>query len=116
MRDMPEQAPILQACDLPEEFWLTRVAEVVSTEMLQQNGILIPITEHLVRRWARKQGLLLERLRGGRGYRLWDLADPATEAYPIDLTAESEFVDCLEGIAIFLSYAVKGPLAGGGID
>lgn len=88
--------------DIPPSHWLQHVAEPPCANILQ--ALPWPIEEPAIRRVARKKGMLLERL-GTDRYRLWDIWSQVRlldYGIPVDLTAESEYVDCLAGIACFL--------------
>jgi len=92
----------LPAEQLPAEHWFTPVEEPMNSEALAE--VSWPIEESLIRRQARREGMLLERL-GQDRYRLWDLQAQIRDRdwpFPVDLTANCEYVDSLAGIAYFL--------------
>jgi hypothetical protein len=101
---MPIEATRLLAWhELPAKHWLRLVDDPLSTADMKE--IPWPIEESVLRRIARKHGMLLERLSPDR-YRLWDIREQVSgrdDPVPVDLTAGEEFVDSLAGIAYFLS-------------
>jgi hypothetical protein len=88
----------MQWYDLPPSHWLRPVPEPICANCLD---VPWPIEESAIRRVARKEGMLLERM-GPDRYRLWDIRDQVSAngpPIPVDLTAISEYVDSLAGIA-----------------
>lgn len=97
------EIPLLRWQDMRPEFWLTLVDIPPNAEALE--AIPWPLEESVIRRVARKEGMLLER-RGPDRYRLWDIRAQVRGQdlpVPVDLTSMGEFVDSLAGIAYFLS-------------
>ena len=96
--------PISNWYEIPPEAWLVRVDE--PSEPIDLDLMPWPIEEGVIRREARRRGFLLERLRSGYGYRLWDVKSwigNCTDPVPVDLNFAGAYVDDLPGIAVFLS-------------
>jgi hypothetical protein len=97
----------LESHEVPAENWLTPVAEPNSPAVLAEVQWLVD--EALLRRVARREGILIERLSPDR-YRLWDLRAQIRGLdypVPVDLTAMGEYVDSLAGIACFISLVIS---------
>lgn len=99
----PQSSTVFEWWQLPSDHWFLPVREEMTADCLKE--IPWPINEATVRRMARRQGMLVQRLSADR-YRLWDLRTPkgssTNDPFPVDLTACSEFVDSLAGIAYFV--------------